>query len=223
MIKNTSEEYSFNVWREKYPDSVLITDGIIDTELWKNSKIKILFLLKEAYGKKRHLPDYINQSKAKGRTFIPLAQWAYAIQEITKKKKLSIFSKNKSIINPPLLSSAVINIKKVNGKKSSDNKDLVKYVNENWEEIKKQINTINPDIIVCGNTWSLIHSKLQDSTVISDRVYKTDNYIFIDFWHPANRTSNIMNYYALSAIYLQYIETINSTPQTNKSNQETTQ
>ncbi|MGI6593465.1 MAG: hypothetical protein ACOX24_00030 [Christensenellales bacterium] len=37
-------------WKLKYPDSVFISDGIVNKEKWKTQKVRPLFLLKEAYG-----------------------------------------------------------------------------------------------------------------------------------------------------------------------------
>ena len=192
--------------KEIHKNKIFITDGIINPEQWNKSKTKILFILKEAYGEEKDLNSFIrDKRKATGRTFKPMGQWAYGIQSLLDKKYIQDFPSEQNDINYALLSSALINIKKSNGKKSSSKTNLKEYIDSDWEELYKQINIINPTIIICGNTFSLIKGELQP-TKISDRIYKDNsNNVYIDFWHPANRASNKMNYYALCALYHKYI------------------
>ena len=169
------------------------------------SKFKILFLLKEAYDSNKtsgtwHLPKLIRGRKATGRTFKPLGQWAYGIQKIVSTSKIEDYLENGKEINDALLSAAIIKVKKSSGKINSNAFNLTKYITSDWDLIEKQINFLNPDIIVCGKTWPLIRDKLQDRVKISDRIYKANQLNFVDFWHPANRSSNLMNYYALCAL-----------------------
>ena len=103
------------------------------------------------------------------------------------------------------MASAIVNVKKSQGQKQSKSKNLAMYIEHDWPLLEKQIDHLKPDIIVCGKTWSLIKSKLKQPEEISDRLYQANGYTFVDFWHPANRASNTMNYYSLCAlIYKAY-------------------
>ena len=53
-------------------------------------------------------------------------------------------------------------MKKSNGGNSSDYEDLKKYAEEDKEELKKELQIIEPDIIVCGNNRSLLKIVLGD-------------------------------------------------------------
>ena len=199
-------EKIFHEWKQKnrHQGKVFITDGAIDEENWKKSNFKILFLLKEAYGKEKHLPDLVRKVKAKGRTFKPISQWAYGLQSIVRFGEIKDFLEKGSNLNDALMSSAIINIKKSQGKKSSKSTNLAIYAEEDWDLIELQIKILKPDIIICGKTWSLIKNKLTCRKKISDRVYTSNGFTFVDFWHPANRASNVMNYYALCALVYNY-------------------
>jgi hypothetical protein len=196
----------FSEWKNKdsHKDKLFITDGIIDENHWVNSEIKVLFLLKEAYDSKRvegswDLPALIRRKKVSGRTFKPMAQWAYGIQGVLKNHEILPFQQDGADVELALLSSAVVNLKKSGGKNKSNSKDLATYVDEDWDLISKQIGLISPKIVICGNTWSLVSKKIP-SKKISDRAYLSDGVIYISYWHPSNRGSNLMNYYSLCAL-----------------------
>jgi len=197
----------FEAWKEKsiHKSQLFITDGVIDKGLWESSNHKVMFLLKEAYDSKRvegswDLPSLIKRRGVSGRTFKPMAQWAYGIHQVLKDGEIAPYIQSNSEVRNSLFSSAIVNLKKSSGKKRSGAKDLVKYVDEDWNLLVSQIQEIAPEIIVCGNTWSLIKEKMPHKEKISDRVYKSGGIIYIDFWHPSNRASNLMNYYAICAI-----------------------
>jgi len=197
----------FDNWKAKdiHKDQLFITDGVIDQDLWDKSSEKVMFLLKEAYDSKNSegtwdLPTLIKSRGVSGRTFKPMAQWAYGIHKILKDGEVSPYVQNSEDVRQALFSSAVVNIKKSCGKKSSTTKDLEKYVNEDWSLLSSQIKDISPNIVVCGNTWSLISKNLENKSKISDRAYISDGVIYISFWHPSNRSSNLMSYYSLCAI-----------------------
>lgn len=196
----------FQEWKLKplHKDKLFITDGVIDESLWNSSENKIMFLLKEAYDSKRSegswdLPKLIKRKGASGRTFKPMAQWAYGVSEVMQSGDIASYKQSGEKIKDALFSSAVVNLKKSQGKSKSRKSDLEKYVNEDWKLIDSQIKDINPKVVLCGNTWSLVKDKIPH-TKISDRVYQSDGLFFVDFWHPSNRASNAMSYYSLCAI-----------------------
>lgn len=150
----------FKSWqeREHHVDKLFITDGIVDSEAWNQANHKVLFILKEAYDTHRtegtwDLSDLIRRKKVSGRTFKPLAQWAYGIQHVLKNRQIAEFQEHGEEVEKALISSAVINLKKSSGKKSSNRKNLLRYVEKDWDLVSRQIEIIKPDIVICGRTW----------------------------------------------------------------------
>jgi len=206
----------FDEWKNKelHQKKMFITDGVIDNDFWSKSNYKIMFLLKEAYDSKKSegtwdLPNLIRKRGVSGRTFKPMAQWAYGIEKVIQNREISPYIQNNEYVKNALLSSAVVNLKKSGGKSKSGSKNLLEYVNEDWDLIYKQISNIAPKIIVCGNTWSLIKDKLIHKKV-SDCAFLSDGVLYIDYWHPSNRAANLMNYYSLCAIVQLAFKVIDS-------------
>lgn len=196
----------FSDWKNKYnhKGKLFITDGIIDENHWVNSTVKVLFLLKEAYDSKKvegswDLSTLIRRKKVSGRTFKPMAQWAYGVQGLLRSNEILPFQGDGAAVELALLSSAVVNLKKSGGKNKSSSKNLSAYVDEDWDLISKQIEIISPQIVICGNTWSLISKKIPYKK-ISDRAYLSGDVIYINYWHPSNRAANLMNYYCLCVL-----------------------
>lgn len=212
----------FSEWKQReHHGNMFIPDGIINDEYWNKSKVKILFLLKEAYTKKTktnqtawdlrtHINKKINQKKVSDRTFKPIAQWAYGIEKVYFDNEVAPYKESCEEMYDALSSSAIVNLKKSNGIKSSNKRDLEGYVEKDWDLLSLQINEINPQLVICGNTWSLINGKLIEKKKISDSAYLSNGIIYIDYWHPSNRASNQMNYYALCTMVLLAIKAKNS-------------
>ena len=151
------------------------------------------------------------------------AYWCYAVHNATYTSP--IFPKDKSEdLSNALMSSAVVNIKKSSGKKSSDNQDLIWYVENDHEYIQKQIEWINPEFIICCGTWSLVNKRLwPNAKEIYDKVWLADSYKLIDFGHPANQFPNDLQYYALSSLLISsgILEAQKLTPDINSRPQST--
>ena len=197
----------FHEWKQKdiHKGCLFITDGVIDQELWDKSDNKVMFLLKEAYDSKKEsgtwdLPNLIRKRGVSGRTFKPMAQWAYGIHSVLNGNGISPYVENSEAVKMSLFSSAIVNLKKSGGKKSSGKNNLKQYVDEDWNLLSSQIKAISPKIIICGKTWSLIKDKLPNKKKITDSAYISDDIIYLDFWHPSNRAANLMSYYSICAI-----------------------
>jgi len=135
----------FDEWmnRDMHKGHLFITDGVIDKEAWFKSNDRIMFLLKEAYDSKRKegswdLPSLIRSRGVSGRTFKPMAQWAYGISKLLEDGEISQYKESGEEARNALLSSAVINLKKSQGKKSSGPGNLQQYVDEDWVLISKK-------------------------------------------------------------------------------------
>ena len=109
-------------------------------------------------------------------------------------------SKEKEIIDR----IAVVNVKKSNGGSKSEYEDLKKYALEDRLEIKRELEIIQPDIIVCGNNLSLLKlvlgEELQNDDTWDNMLALWKDTLVLDYYHPAVHYPNRVNYYALMAI-----------------------
>lgn len=79
--------------------------------------------------------------------------------------------------------------------------------------MQKQIEIINPDIIICGYTIEALE-RIFEKQICGDK--KCDNLFYyavlagrvrlvIDYYHPANRFPALLNYYGIVNIYQQVL------------------
>ncbi|MBX9906080.1 MAG: hypothetical protein K2Y31_17170 [Burkholderiales bacterium] len=205
-----SHEQLLSRWCElsHHRNKPFIKDGIIDIHRWEHAPRKVLLLLKEAYGEedategydlRKVIRDEWNGPKYK--IWWTAAYWCYAIHH-----SKSTFSKFPSddeayaLASESLLSSATINVKKSNGKSISDSDEITQHAMRDGDLIRLQIELINPEIVICGNTWGAVQHLWPDAVPTYDLVWKHDSRYFIDFWHPANQFPNALNYYALGCL-----------------------
>lgn len=97
-----------------------------------------------------------------------------------------------------LLSAATVNIKKSAGRPESTAEDLRSYADRDGDLIKRQVELIAPDIVICGGTWDYVKRLWPAARPAYDhQVWRINSIDFIDFWHPANRWPDSLLYYAL--------------------------
>lgn len=176
-------------------------DGIIDPARWHRAPRRILFLLKEAYrsdgGGDFDLCELVRDAwkGPKYRLWHNLARWACGIQRSTA-GSLPPFPEAADDLTEALLGSAVVNIKKSDGRSRSADEDLAQYAHDDGELLVRQIQMIDPEIVICGNTWRHYRS-LCEHRKLGDMVYQTNGTPFVDFWHPAQQVHKKLSYYAL--------------------------
>lgn len=189
-------------------DKVFISDGIIDLNKWGKKK-KILLILKEAYGSDEDwsLTETIKDEwkGPKYKVWWTVSYWLYLLNKTTK-DFVPLFPNKEEEAQciDYLLSSAVLNIKKSNGRSYSEIEDLKKYVESDKDFILKQIEIINPDIILCGNTGQFLFPTVfgePNKIENTDWHYRWKNRMIIDYWHPANQYPDELCYYALGQLY----------------------
>ena len=191
---------------------------------YKNSKVKILLILKEVNSKDRKSVDLKSFLKegAHGRrvTWANVARWVYCIQNQTLTYKWEdISSKKRSLelMESELPSVCVMNMKKVPGGHTSVHEEVEASFAKDLDLLKEQFNLYNndsvssPDIIIgCGSFNSDLFAK-QILEVDGSKWKETSrgvgyyefkpNKFFIDYLHPAARASdNILHYGLLDAV-----------------------
>lgn len=194
---------------ENHVGKGFIRDGIIDPIRWESSSCKVLLLLKEAYDAPDKTEGFdlceLLRDKWQGpknNIWWNAAYWCHAAQSLDCPPPLPSDDASYNAAKNALLASSIVNIKKSSGRSSSDNEDLKSYANKDKEYIRKQIELINPQIVICGYTWEFVND-FWKSRKISDLVYVADGRIFIDYWHPANQYPHKLNYYAFAFLLQQ--------------------
>jgi hypothetical protein len=180
-----------------------ILDGIIDPEKYLQSKYKILWILKEPYDDdteggwdfKGMIKDkYSIFDFATGRTtFKPIIYSSWGILN-----NFCLFDDMEDIENSPEMldafkSIAYINIKKTPGGTTSNNKTIQCAYEMYKNLLLKQIDYIDADIIVGGNTLGhlLKDLNLENRMQFNKSFYYfRNNKLFIDTYHPAQRPSS---------------------------------
>lgn len=148
-------------WKERHQNKGLnkfIYDGIVNESLWIESPKKIMFFLKEAYLKDEvsegNLCSFLNKWSV-WRMWKVVSDWIYALQNVTETSIPSFHSfdyNNSDESTCRVRSISVVNLKKSEGKTSSDYSDLLNFIQQDKDLIQRQIEEINPEIIICGNT-----------------------------------------------------------------------
>lgn len=204
------QEYERNRLGEKFV--YFLNDGFINEEDWNNQLgVKICYFLKEGYtdnyNNANHVLDWIRND---GPMYMwrKLCIWTEAIQQAHAFDSVEYDSQEIKTYEKKLISQiAFINIKKSNGISYSDSDELMELAEDKQttEYLKRELEIINPDVIVCGNTFKYLQKILGDE-IIGDKPNEKyfafwKDKIIINYYHPSARTSQIVNFYALSAIY----------------------
>lgn len=204
--------------------SNFISDGAVNPDLYEQSQLKIVFFLKEAYTKSQDgdwcLTKWLNNG-AMTRMWGTVAEWVYGIRNTTvttipPRPQLTHSEKTQL-----LKTIAIVNVKKSNGNASSNYEDLLYYAQTDCAYLKRELDILKPDVIVCGNNSSLLRvlygASVQGNKVSSDgridaEAMRKNGYalvgeqIVIDYYHPANQYPAMLNYYTVCSLYQQALK-----------------
>jgi hypothetical protein len=202
-LKKQEHDELLNAWTEKYQEQIenganFTIDGPINWDIWENTDLKILFLLKEAHGdyEPNLLPPSIGNSYSKN-----IARWRFALNTLynnpSQKPK---FPDNSIFENPSDSFSdiALVEVKKLNENKNiSSNNEIKDYAKQDATFLKKQIEIINPQIVFCCYTDESYDIIFEDdsftklgSSINKCQAFKSNNKLVIDFYHPSTRNGN---------------------------------
>ena len=192
-------------------------DGIVNPKVWfqlPDGKEKILFLLKEAYDDIEHriwdeakwiryekcmdvCKNDCSNCRASGTTFNPIAEWIYGIENLQNNSEkvydnwLGISSKSLAEYyryRDELLGQiAIMNLKKANGVRASNDADLYYHAALDKELLLKQLDLIKPTLIICGGTYDMLRcliTELPALTNSSNGCAKYDDLKIIAMCHP---------------------------------------
>ena len=204
--------------RIDHTNNVFVSDGIVNRHVWDSLKTpKILFVLKEAYNKDDAsdwpLTEWINRGECLNhKIWRRIALWSYGMMNTTDTTICPYTASLSTDTSLDYLRKiAVLNLKKSNGRSSSDYYELEAYSKADREEIMQEIKLINPDVIVCGSVFEPLYSNVYSEKIKENE--KSDNWYYyqklgrkrllIDYYHPANRWPELLNYYGLMGIFQQ--------------------
>lgn len=209
------------------PFGGFVRDGIINLENWKKQKARICFILNEAGGRfdMVHYPDGFdlaaewNEKGSFSKFMFKLCVWTKAIQDAFSAVPETYVKTQVSNIRDELIRSiAVVNIKKSDGQRKSDFEALRRFANEDAEELKRELELVNPNIIICGENMRFLRGpRPEDENAKRNFVFYEDeikqigklSYVWgsklvLSMWTPANFvgtiSSNTINYYAVREI-----------------------
>lgn len=200
MLDNLYSDYK-KVFKE---EAYFTNDGIIKEELFHKASEKILWILKEPFGRNEAKKEfdylgYINKfSLEETKIYDTSSRMWHNITHCN----YGIYSggilwdnmdncwQNEDVFSS-LHKSALINLKKVPGTTKSDYDEIKNYYSQGKEIILKQIDAINPTIIICGGTLKFIYNDLTgiERTSFNSEIqwdtYLWNDRIIIDAYHPS--------------------------------------
>jgi len=200
----------FQQWAARHKGKTFVQDGIIDKKKWDAAKSKILFLLKEPYSDRQMSWDLreniigtVNEMGLVG-SWRQASYWSYACHHRIVHGTLPSFpakAEERELVDL-FLSSAVLNVKKVDdGQSSSEPEVIKKYADMDGDLILQQVGFISPQVMICGYTWDCVKHLWPNAKPVYDPgVLRDGNLWIINFWHPANRYPHALTYYCLGAL-----------------------
>lgn len=180
----------------------VIKDGVFDYEGYLNSKIKILWILKEPYdtdGGGWHISQsqmYARKEFGAARTtWYPIVYSSHAIlNEFQMWNEITKISKDNIEVANVLSHIAYINVQKLPSltREKSSNSVINQAFTQNKIFFEKQFNLLNPDIIIGGNTlWMMFeHFGLKGELLQKQPTpnsYIVKGKLFINAKHPSQR------------------------------------
>ena len=201
-------------WKQRYPGDGFVSDGILDDALWGLAERKVAFLLKEAYGDPKNprdwdLREYLGRRWDAHRMWWTAAHWSHVVQGLVGPlvTPYDQIKDDRIACRSALLSAAVVNIKKSNGRTLSNRADLDQYVRRDGDLIQRQVALVAPEILICGATWPLVRHLWTIRRRVAQWVVDVDGMLVLDFWHPAGWVRRKEHYYFLDQ-WLRSAETV---------------
>lgn len=194
-----------------------IPDGIVDENVWNTlpKGKKILYVFKEAYEDDHNKQSWALNTELRdygpwGMIWNRICEWTYGIH-MTNISELPRYKVVRD--NEWLRKIAVMNLKKSGGLHQSEYEEISAYAKADKEEIIREIELIDPDIVICGATFGDINTitdKKVNKGSNDNWYYYTDiigrRRLYIDYYHPSNRFPSLLNFYGLVGIYQQALK-----------------
>lgn len=178
-----------------------ITDGVVDFDLYLASAPKILWILKEPVDEiENGVPSgggwsitkhvlAVGKFGNKG-PFAPIAYVAYSVFNNFKKWSEIDYVTNNPLVKEAIKRIAYINISKMPALSTSGGTDFASIYSQNRHLLRKQIDGMQPDIIIGGGTLYMFYGDLglkrEEFTEAGHLTYcRKDDRLYIDAYHPS--------------------------------------
>jgi hypothetical protein len=188
----------FAQWRQSYPQiqaAHFVTDGPINPPNYESAALRILFVLKEAHDRNGvmgacgyDLPTFWRDTKSfrQKRDIVGtrLDGWAGDLYVRTGHKR--------PLPREAFLASAVMNLKKLAGGAKANPKEIKEAVKSDQQYILRQLEILNPKIIVCGGTLCYLRPILKDFMQVNSAkfTYSWCDKLIMDHHHPSYPAAN---------------------------------
>lgn len=185
----------FDEWRPLVETDAghFVEDGIICEEAWSRATRKVLFLLKEPNGycgEYGPLNELLRKAAARNSTskmwdrptFHNVGRWTFGL--LNYSGEVPDYDTANAGRKTAVLGCAYINIKKSSGGARAT-KDVEVHAEKYAEFLKRQVDIIQPDIVVCGGTYKMLKKYVYPGMVrVSHRVHQLEGLLFINAYHP---------------------------------------
>jgi len=213
----------WNIFSEKEQKEFWGRNRGNEDELWKNSRKKIMFLMKDTNGNPNQ--DYREWLGRQNKTIIThkffknIALWLLGLNSMQDDGKYIPFEKanvpeifSKAFDEMPF---AIINTKKESGGSQISDNSLWNYCLQFGGLLKKQVEVLQPDIIVCGGGSYSIVLRIAEKIIypelnfekINSWIYynKNKDIILINSYHPSARISYEKSYNGMMNSFSEFI------------------
>ena len=215
MTKTEQLNKLFEEWQDNHNFDIFCKDGIVDEKEFGKNLPEIIFLLKDAnVGTEneadvcKNLLNTANGKSTFGKMWKVICMWAKITENPCARfadccnDELDI----KDSLREYLKKIAVVNISKEHGKGVNNqdelNAKLSKSVKQYYDYTRKEINTIDPSIVICCGTYHHILDEygVYDKKLPSGaRYFNADGKIFLEMYHPGS-------YISYSALFAYFKE-----------------
>lgn len=205
-----------NEWRSQVVREAghFVEDGVVCQESWSKAKLRVLFLLKEPNGYKgEHGP--LNELLRKAATTNPgsamwdrptfhnIGRWAYGLANYSH--DVPSYQEANKAYKTAVLECAYINIKKSSGGARAT-KEVAVHAAKYAAFLRRQVDLLAPDIVVCGGTYSLLKEHVYPRMAkVSPRIHKDGDRIFINAFHPGCRAKREAVYDQVLSSYHEFM------------------
>lgn len=166
-------------------------DGIISNEHWIKSEVKILFVLKETNKAKQNVVTAITNALSskksgwwRGKVLRRVGRWAYGLASYSG--EVPSFDNAKAFGTEATWGVAYMNMRKTAGGARTKKKLFDSHVRNYAPYIRRQIELIEPDVVVLGGTFNSVKKHIfPQMEHVCKRIHKHQDIIFINAFHPA--------------------------------------